>query len=115
MTHCTGSRASSPVVVRARVAGVQPLHGGAQQALQLPRELHQIQELLALGVKGLHVFGAGEQEARCNLPVELGLGDGDDLHVGEVAAEYPRGHFQLLQHVRQQQPVAGPAAASKAV
>lgn len=95
-------RPRSPALLGRRVAGVQPLHGRAEQRLELAGEFHQVQELLAFGVEGLQVFGAREQETRRDLPVKLGLGDGDNFHVGKIAAEYAGGHFQFLEHVGKQ-------------
>lgn len=72
---------------------VQPVELGAQQSLELTRELHQVQELFALWVKSFKVRSTREQLAEGSLFVELCLRDGDDLQVGEVAAEDARGHL----------------------
>lgn len=72
---------------------VQPVELGAQQSLELTRELHQVQELFALWVKSFKVRSTREQLAEGSLFVELSLRDGDDLQVGEVAAEDARGHL----------------------
>lgn len=69
---------------------MQPVKRGAEQSLEFTCKLYQVQQLFALRVKSFKVRSAREQLAEGSLFVKLGLRDGDNFQIGEVAAEDAR-------------------------